>query len=100
MCTYHFFKKKKWNGIVAMALPKQKGKQILQLVCDNAIAEIGGKKTKEKIGNCGNPIAENGKEKNVTFTIFLQHFHNKLQVIRYYQFKFEFNIEITFLIQQ
>ena len=51
---------------------------------------------KKKIGNCGNPIVENGKEKkwfpksgeelkkSATSTIFLQHFHNKLQVIRYY----------------
>ena len=35
-----------WNGIVAMALPKQDGKKKLQLVCDNAIAEMGGKKKK------------------------------------------------------
>ena len=41
-----------------------------------------------------------GIKKNATFTIFLQHFHNKSQVISYYQFKFEFNTEITFLIQQ
>ena len=47
------------------------------------------------LGNCGNPIAENGKEKkkwfpksvkelkkSTTSKIFLQHFHNKLQVIR------------------
>ena len=39
-----FLKKKKWNGIVAMALPKQEEKNFLQLVCGNAIAEIGGKK--------------------------------------------------------
>ena len=39
-----FLKKKKWNGIVAMALPKQDGKKILQLVCGNAIAEIGEQK--------------------------------------------------------
>ena len=49
-------------------------------------------------GNCGNAIAENGREKKIvvaeiwggvkkkcsTSTIFLQHFHNKLQVISYY----------------
>ena len=80
--------------------------------CGNGIAEIGWKKkiaiglwqchcrnrgVKKKIGNCGNPIAENGKEKKKWFpksgeelkksamsTIFLQHFYNKLQVIRYY----------------
>ena len=53
---------------------------------------------KKKIGNCGNAIAEIGKEKkivvaeiwggikkiSVTFTIFLQHFHNKSHVISYY----------------
>ena len=81
------------NWFVALPLPKQG--------------------VKKKNGNCGNPIAKNGKEKkkwfpksgeelkkNTMSTIFLQHFHNKLQVIRYYQFKFEFNIDITFLIQQ
>ena len=38
------------------------------------------------------------KKKSAMSTIFLQHFHNKSQVISYYQFKFEFNTEITFLI--
>ena len=33
-----------WNGIVAMALPKQEGKKLFQLVCGNAITEIEGKK--------------------------------------------------------
>ena len=57
--------------------------------CGNVIAEIGEKKL---CGNCGNAIAENerkkinkimvaeilgGIKKNATFTIFLQHFHNK-----------------------
>ena len=36
-------------------------KKIFQLVCGNAIAEIRGKK--KILGNCGNPIAENGNEK-------------------------------------
>ena len=40
------------------------------------------------------------KKKSATFTIFLQHFHNKSQLISCYYFKFEFNTEITFLIQQ
>ena len=63
-----------------------------QTNCGNAIAEIGKK-------NCGNAIAENGRKKNIvvakityeelkkksaTSTIFLQHFHNKSQVINYY----------------
>ena len=55
---------------------------------------------KKKIGNCGNAIAENGrkrknsgcpnhiwgikKKKSTTSIIFLQHFHNKSQVISYY----------------
>ena len=33
-------------------------KKLLQLVCGNAIAEIGGKKI------CGNAIVENGRKKN------------------------------------
>ena len=64
--------------------------------CGNAIAKIGKKKF---CGNCGNAIAENGKKKknsgcqnhiwgikkkSATSTIFLQHFHNKSQVINYY----------------
>ena len=100
-----------WNGIVAMALPKQDGKKKLQLVCGNAIGEIRGKK--KNFGNCGKshcrkwegkkekkwfPKSEEELKKSATSTIFLQHFHNKSQVISYYQFKFEFNIEITFLI--
>ena len=36
------------------------------------------------------------KKISVTSIIFLQHFYNKSHVISYYQFKFEFNIEITF----
>ena len=72
-------------------------------------------KKKKKFDNCGNAIAENGRKKKIvvaeitceeflkksaTSIIFLQHFHNKSQVISYYQLKFEFNTEITFLIQQ
>ena len=75
-------------------------KKILQLVCGNAIAEIGGKfffffffflwqlwqshcqkwEGKKKL------FPKSGKElkKSATSTIFLQHFHNKLQVISYY----------------
>ena len=46
-------------------------------------------------------IWKGNKKKNAMFIIFLQHFHNnKSQVISYYQFKFEFNTKITFLIQQ
>ena len=39
------------------------------------------------------------KKTNATYTIFLQHFQNKSQVISYYQFKFEFDTDIIFLIQ-
>ena len=61
-----------------MPLPKMGGKKIV-------VAEI----TCEKL-----------KKKSDTFIIFLQYFHNKSQVISYYQLKFEFNTDITFLIQQ
>ena len=63
---------------MAMPLPKQGQKKKI------VIAEIWG----------------GIKKISVTSTIFLQHFHNKSHVISYYQFKFEFNTDITFLIQQ
>ena len=68
----------------------QKENQMGQWYCRNR---------KKKNGNCGNAIAENGRKKNsgwrnhmwgikkkksVMSTIFLQHFHNKSQVISYY----------------
>ena len=63
--------------------------------------------------NCGNGIAENErkKEKRIVATKLLKMegkkkrcyvhniFHNKLQVVSYYWFKFEFNTKITFLPQ-
>ena len=74
----------------------RRGKKLLQLICGNAIAEIGGK----FCDNCGNAIAKIGgkfcvncgiaeiyggiKKKSATSTIFLQHFHNKSQVISFY----------------
>ena len=64
---------------MAMPLPKMGGKKIV-------VAEITCEELKKK--------------KSATSTIFLQHFHNKSQVISYYQLKFEFNTDITFLIQQ
>ena len=70
--------KKNFNWFVAMPLPKMGGKKKIVVV-----KFWGGI-----------------KKKNVTFTIFLQRFHNKSYVISYYQFKFEFNTEIIFLIQQ
>ena len=67
-------KKKKVLAIVAMPLPKME--------------------KKKSFSNCGNAIAENGKKKLwnlwmskkkvVTYTIFLQYFHNKSHVINYY----------------
>ena len=33
-------------------------------------------------------------------TTILQHFYNKLWMVSYYWFKFEFSTEITFLTQQ
>ena len=64
-------------AILAMALPKKEKKKVTKYV----------KELKKK-------------KKIVMSTIFLQHFHNKSQVISYYQLKFEFNTDITFLIQQ
>ena len=37
-----------------------------------------------------------GNLKSVTFITFLQHFHNKSQVVSCYWFKFKFSTEITF----
>ena len=37
--------------------------------------------------------------KDATFTIFLQYFHDKSQVVSCYRFKFEHNTKITFLLQ-
>ena len=93
-----------------MSLPKIEGEKKLEWNCGNGITEIGEiffcqlwqchcrKWEERKMW-----LPKSGKEfkkKCVTFTIFLQYFHNKSQVISYYQFKFEFNTEITFLIQQ
>ena len=46
--------------------------------------------------NCGNGIAENERKKKCYVHNI---FHNKLQVISYYWFKFESNNKITFLPQ-
>ena len=89
---YHFLKKVEW-------------------ICGNGIVEIGKKKICDKLivtmplpkqGEKKIMVAEiwEGIKKNAMSTIFLQHFHNKSQTISYYQFKIEFNTEITFLIQQ
>ena len=77
-------------------VPKVKRKK---KICDKLIVAMAlPKYVKFFFGNCGNVIVENGrkkkfwlpkskeefKKKNLTFTIFLQHFHKKLQVISYY----------------
>ena len=61
-------------AIMAMPLPKMGGKKIV-------VAEITCEELKKKV-------------------LYLQYFYNKSQVIIYYQLKFEFNTDITFLIQQ
>ena len=53
----------------------------------------------ERENNCGNQVAENEVKKNAASTTFLHHFHNKLQVVNCYWFKFESNTKITFLPQ-
>ena len=81
---------------MAMALPKQeRKKKFCNWFVAMPLPKMGGKQK-------GLPISgeEFKKKKGATSTIFLQHFHNKSQVIGYYQFKFEFNTEITFLIKQ
>ena len=72
-----------------MPLPKQ-GKKFFVTVVAMALPKMGGKK-------CGSEIWGGVKKKKV---LRLQYFHNKSHVISYCQFKFEFNTEITFLIQQ
>ena len=72
-------KKKKIDlAIVAMPLPKMK-KKICFVNCGNGIAENG----KKKKNGCSE-ICEKVKKKVVTYTIFLQYFHNKSHVINYY----------------
>ena len=83
--------KKKNLVIVAMPLPKMGGKKKLEWNCGNGIAETGKKKfsivamSLPKMGGktkCGcRNLGRNFKKKSVTSTIFLQHFHNKLQII-------------------
>ena len=49
-----------WNGIVAMALPKQDGKKNCNWFVAMPLPKQGNKK---KFSNCGNDIAENGRKK-------------------------------------
>ena len=65
----------KWKSIVAMTLPKM------------------GEKKKERIVATKLPKMEEKKKKR-----YYVHniFHNKLQVVSYYWFKFESNTKITF----
>ena len=85
--------KKICNWFVLMPLPKQEIIFFFLAIMAIPLSKMGRKK---KVVS----VIWGGIKKNATSTIFLQYFHNKLQVIRYYQFKFEFNIEIAFLIQQ
>ena len=82
--------KKEWNGIVAMALPKQEGKKIV-LVCGNAIAEIGGKKF---VAIVAMPLPKMGGKKKLVVAeiqggikkkkvLRSQYFYNKSHVISY-----------------
>ena len=89
-------KKKIDKLIVAMPLPKQGKKIYFVAIVAMSLPKMGGKK-KLVVAEIWGGIK---KKKCATSTIFLQHFHNKSQVFSYYQFKFEFNTEITFLIQQ
>ena len=63
-------REKKIVTIVAMALPKMGGEKVV-------------------------PKSRESKKK----VLHSQYFHNKLHVISYYQFKFEFNTKVIFLIQ-
>ena len=101
-------------------------KKIVELICGNGIAKIGGKKIccnwfvampllkQEKFffflaivamplpkmeGKKKQWLPKFGEELKKKKVLHPQYFYNKSQVINYYQFKFEFNIEITFLIQ-
>ena len=55
-----------------------------------SLPKMGGKKKEQQLPKFGEEL----KKKMLR----LQYFYNKSQVISYYQFKFEFNTEITFLI--
>ena len=79
------------NDIAKIGLKKKN----LQLVCGNAIAEIGRiffffwqlwQSHCQKWEGKKKLFSKSGKElkKSATSTIFLQHFYNKLQVISYY----------------
>ena len=77
-------------------------KKLFQLVCGNAIAEIGRKKfvamPLSKMGGKKNSGCQNHmwgiKKKKM---LRLQYFYNKSQMVSYYLFKFETNTKITFL---
>ena len=73
---------------MAIPLPKQGEKKFVTIVV-MALPKMGGEKLSFR--NLGRV-----KKK----VLHSQYFHNKSHVISYYQFKFEFNIKIIFLIQQ
>ena len=78
------------NGIIEIPTERETN-------CDNVITEIGKKKNLWQLWQChcrkwkekknlviAEITCEEFKKKSVTPTIFLQHFHNKSQVISYY----------------
>ena len=73
-------------GVKCSKCPKRN--QLGQFHCRNRekkfvampLSKMGGKKKKKRLPKYGEEL----KKKSVTFTIFLQHFHNKSQMISYY----------------
>ena len=61
---YHFLKKKKWNGFVAMTLLKQGKKNYDKLIVVMPIPKQGEKKILWQT-NCGNGIAEIRRKKKL-----------------------------------
>ena len=72
-------KRKFFLVIVAMALPKMGGEKKLNGIVAMSLPKMEGKK-KLLLPKSG----EEFKKKIATSTIFLQHFHNKSEVINYY----------------
>ena len=72
---------------MAIPLPKQGEKKFVTIVA-MALPKMGRKMWFLNLGRVKKKVLRS------------QYFHNKSHVISYYQFKFEFNIKIIFLIQQ
>ena len=71
-----------------MSLPKQGNKKKKLAIVAMALPKMGKKNVVPKSRESKKKVQRS------------QYFHNKSNVISYYQFKFEFNTEIIFLIQQ